>query len=238
MSNPSPRLALAIAAALALALCVAGCDQAPRDFDDFLGLDAQDKPIVCADFVATYDTYADSQPRVSDESVKPLLLAAAERGFTVKQCHAEIEAERHARCGEYAGRVKAAITLQRPNDDSLTTPLWFVRGHLPEDFTSACAAEVRAAVAGVNDEFRTDRRGPNPILELTRQSVAIPMISVTRMSIDPRDAADSLWRIDIEASDGGYSLWFSSSAKASSAYDALRAAWVQTRQPADPARRG
>lgn len=221
------RILLAVPAVLALAFTItlSACSGPPETVANFAQLDSKGQPIQCTALIATNKAETDQVESALDEHIMPVVMKAAQNGYAFQQCHAEIEADRHARCEEYAARLKQSMT----GDAKSTLGPWLQYDHLPEEWSQTCAPEIRSGIAGVNNGYNVELGGPNPILTLSREDVSVPLSSVTKISMDSRDAAVDLWRIKLDTTGSGYSLWFSTEAKASAAYNALRSAWKQTR---------
>jgi hypothetical protein len=210
---------------VAIVVALSSCSNKPESVNDFAQLDSAGKPIQCGDLIAA-NTAALSQIAPSmDEHFRPVVMTAAENGYAFKQCQSEIEADRHKHCDEYAQRLHQSL-VGDPRQ-ALGPSLQY--DHLPSDWTGICAAEIRSAVAGVNNGFAVDLRQPNPIVSLAQGSVALPLDSVTKLSMDSRDANVSVWRVVIATGSETRSLWFSNEAKATAAYDQLRSAWTHVR---------
>lgn len=225
MTNNRVFFSLPVVLAVGVALALAACSK-PTSVRDFAALDSEGQTIECSALISANAAEIDQIESVQDDHVRPVILTAAQNGYAFKQCHAEIEADRHERCEQYATRLRQSVT----GDPKTLLGPWLQFDHLPSDWTDTCAAEIRRGVSGVNDGYKVDLSGPNPILSLDRQSMALPVDSIAKIAMDSRDANVNLWRVKLDTAPGdGYSLWFSNAEEASDAYGQLRSAWKLTR---------
>jgi hypothetical protein len=218
-------LALAAVLTVGFAGALSACSE-QASVNDFAKMDSDGKPIQCSALISANTAETDQIASVQDEHVRPVALTAAQLGYAFNQCHTEIEADRHERCKQYATRLRQSLT----GDPKTLLGPWLQFDHLPPEWTRTCAAEIRSGVTGVSDGYKVELDGPNPILDLDRYSLALPVSSVTKISMDARDANVNLWRVQLDTTSGdGYSLWFSTTVRATDAYDELRSAWKLTR---------
>jgi hypothetical protein len=225
MTNNRILLSLNVVLTVGFALALSACS-GPTSVSDFANLDSDGEQVQCPALIAANAAETDQIESALDDHVRPVILTAAQNGYTFKQCHAEIEADRHERCGQYATRLRQSVT----GDTNTSLGPWLQFDHLPSEWTGTCAAEIRSGMTGVNDAYKVEVGGENPILSLYRPSLALPLGSVTTISMDSRDANVNLWRVKLNTASGdGYSLWFSNAEKATGAYDGLRSAWKLTR---------
>jgi hypothetical protein len=212
------KLLLGVVFAACYVLALSGCDGRPTALRDFVQADKEGKPIKCADLLAA--NVADGATRgISSENVAPVALWMEQYGgYTFHQCHPEIDADRHSRCESYADGLSQSLTR--------SGYLWEGADLFRfDDWAAVCRTEIKAAVATVNDEFKVDLGGPNPIVDLHREGIALPVSGIQTLSMDSRYADDSLWDVQFVTAGGKYSLWYGSAKKATAAYDELRSAW-------------
>jgi hypothetical protein len=204
--------------ALVVAGCVlslSGCDN-PGSVGDFALDDSKGKQIDCAALVSM-NTDQGKASFESDDAILPVVLREQREGYVFHQCSKEIEADRQVRCKHYASAVAEALARQGdPNFPGFTQL---------DDWAGVCSAEIRSAVADVSDEFKIDLGGPNPLVDLHRAGLALPMSSIQTLSIDQRYSGAGLWQVHFVTSSGKYTLWYGSNKKATAAYDELRSAW-------------
>jgi len=225
MTNNRIFLSLTVVLTVSFAVALSACSK-PASVGDFAKMDSDGKPIECSALIDANAAETNQIESVQDDHVRPVILTAAQNGYAFKQCHAEIEVDRHERCEQYAARLRQSVT----GDQKTSLGPWLQFDHLPSEWTGTCAAEIRSGVTGVNDQYKVELGGANPILSLSRQSLALPVDSVTKISMDSRDANVNLWRVKLDTASGdGYSLWFSNAEKATDAYGELRSAWKLTR---------
>jgi hypothetical protein len=201
-----------VVSVLGLVSCLAACSDKPSSLSDFIELDAGGKKINCKDLID-----------FAGRSSWPVVAEAADFGHSFGQCHSELEADRHATCKEYSTQLRHELTSEQRNIRDMPT---LEDEHLPFVWTQTCPAEIRAGLAGLNDTYRVVGGKPNPLLDLTRQGVAVPFVQVKEILIESRDSNVGVWHVDIDTvSSGSHALWFTDETEARNAYYDLLNAW-------------
>lgn len=196
-------------------LPLAGCNHPPTTLTEFADADAAGTPIQCGELVATYSRGIPDQ-----NDLIPLVTYAQFSGLRFRQCHAELEADRHARCTRYAASLRQGVDAGDPVMGAHSGVLDL------DGWADICPTEIHQAVADVADPFKIDQGGRNPILYLPRENISLAMAGIQTMQVDSTLSSSGLWRVKISTAKATYSLWYSSLEKAIVASDRLHVAWL------------